>query len=277
MRGFQRNGTSRGFGGRLIAALFIAAFGLFTYMSQVEENPVTKERQHLSLTPAEEIRLGLQSTPEMVSQMGGELPANDPRAKEVQTIGNLLVEKGEAKNSPWRFHFHLLADPRTINAFALPGGQVFITLGLYNQLENEAELAGVLGHEIGHVIERHSAEQLATGQLGQILTVAVGTAASDQSVAPYQVAAVINQAVQMKYSRGDELEADTWGLKLMQSAGFDPRAMIRVMEVLKKASSGGGQPEIFQTHPNPDLRIDQIRDYLKRNPPKQGLSEGKRL
>jgi predicted Zn-dependent protease len=274
--GNQRPGS--GFGGRLILAAIIALVAWFMYMNQVEENPVTKVKQHVSLSPSDEIKLGLQSAPAMAKQMGGEMPSYDPRTIEVKRMGQFLVDHTVAKQSPWKFQFHLLADTQTINAFALPGGQIFITMGLLNQLQTEAQLAGVLAHEMGHVIERHSAQQMATSQLGQLLTIAVGTAASDQSNnSAYQVAAVVNQALQLSYSRGDELQADTWGLKLMEASGFDPRAMIAVMKVLKSVDHGGHTAEIFQTHPNPDLRIQQIEDYLKENPPPEHLNEGRRL
>ncbi len=273
----QRPGS--GFGGRLIFAAIIALVAWVMYMNQVEENPVTKVKQHVSLSPADEIKLGLQSAPAMAEQMGGEMSSYDPRTIEVKRMGQFLVDHTVAKNSPWKFQFHLLADTQTINAFALPGGQIFITMGLLNELETQAQLAGVLAHEMGHVIERHSAQQMATSQLGQLLTLAVGTAASDQmNNSAYQVAAVVNQTLQLSYSRGDELQADTWGLKLMEASGFDPRAMIAVMKVLKSVDRGGGQTaEIFQTHPNPDLRIQQIEDYLKENPPPAHLTEGKNL
>lgn len=266
------------FGSRLIFGIAIALIAWFIYMNQVEENPITKEKQHVSISPSEEIRLGIESAPQMTMQMGGALPESDPRAKEVQRIGKLLVDNSIAKKSPWKFQFHLLADTNTINAFALPGGQIFITLGLLNELQTEAQLAGVLAHEMGHVIERHAAQQMATNQFGQLLTVAVGTAVSDESNRAYQIAAVVNQALQLKYSREDELEADTWGLKLMEVTGFDPKAMIHVMKILKAASRGSGQtPDIFQTHPNPDLRIQQIQDYLTKNPPPGNLTEGGNL
>lgn len=274
---YQGSGGGGGLSGRLIMGILIAAVGLIMYMSQSEENPVTKVHQHVSITPAQEIKLGLESAPQMSREMGGELPDSDPRTQEVQAVGQYLVNHTVAQKSPWKFQFHLLADTDTINAFALPGGQIFITLGLFNDLTTEAQLAGVLAHEMGHVIERHSAQQMATSQLGQILTVAVGTAASDQSSSAYQIAAVVNQALQLKYSRGDELEADTWGLKLMTTSGFDPRAMIQVMNVLKKVSKGGQGVEMFQTHPNPDLRIQQIEEYLAANPPPKGLSQGESL
>lgn len=267
------------FSGRIIAALLIILVGWIMYMSQVEKNPVTGERQHVSLSPDQEIRLGLESAPEMSREMGGELSPDDPKVQEVQKIGNELIEQSDAKNSPWKFQFHLIADDQTINAFALPGGQIFITLGLYDKLKTEAQLAGVLGHEMGHVIERHTAQQMAKSQLGQVFVAAVSTAASNPNspnsgYTPAVIASVVNQMFQLRYSRHDESEADTWGLKIMEKAGYDPRAMIQVMEILKSAGDRSHTPEIFQTHPNPNLRIKQIEEYLEKNPPKAGLSEG---
>lgn len=267
------------FGGRILVALLIALVGWIMYMSQVEKNPVTGERQHVSLSPDQEIRLGLESAPEMSKEMGGELSSTDPREMEVQKIGAYLHDHSDADKSPWKFQFHLLADTDTVNAFALPGGQIFITLGLYNKLQTEAQLAGVLGHEMGHVIERHTAQQMAKTQLGQVFVVAVGTAASDpqnpsNAYAPTVIASVVNQMFQLRYSRHDESEADIWGLKIMTEAGYDPRAMLQVMEILKAAGGKNNTLAIFQTHPNPDLRIRQIKAYLEKNPPPPGLKEG---
>jgi len=267
--------------GRWITALIIALIGIFMYMSNVQINPVTGEKQYVSMTPNQEIQLGLDSAPQMALEMGGEVPSSDPRAKLVQALGQKIVENTDAVKSPWKFKFHLLKDESTVNAFALPGGQVFITLGLYNRLTSEAQLAGVLSHEMGHVIERHSAEQMATSQLGQSIIMAVATgASSDQSSAQQSamIASVVNQALQLRYSRNDESEADIWGIKLMSQVGFTPRAMIEVMQILKEASGGhSSQPEIFQTHPNPDLRIKQIEAYLKAHPEEDNLSNGQSL
>lgn len=278
----QGNGSGSGFGGRILIGIVIAAVGYFMYLTHVQENPVTGESQHISISPDQEIRLGLASAPAMAREMGGEVPASDPKAKEVQSIGGKLLSTPEAQRSPWKYQFHLLADDQTVNAFALPGGQIFITLGLYNKLQTEAQLAGVLSHEMGHVIERHTAQQMAKGELGQYFVVAVGAAASDRdnpigSYTPVVIANVINNVVQLRYSRKDESQADIWGLKLMTEVGYDPRAMIQVMEVLKASAGGGHMPEFFQTHPNPDLRILQINAYLKENPPKEGLTQGAKL
>jgi predicted Zn-dependent protease len=255
--------------GRLIGALVIALIGLGMYFFNTQVNPVTGEKQHVAMSVDQEMALGLQAAPEMASQMGGDVdPSEDPRAALVDEVGRRLVRTSDARKSPYveNFHFHLLRDPKTINAFALPGGQIFITEGLLNRLENEAQLAGVLGHEIGHVVNRHSAQQMAKGQLGQILTVAVGVGASDDQGRGRNaqlVAAMVNQMTQLRYSRKDESEADHYGLKYMAEAGYDPTAMIDVMKVLKEASSGSRTPEFLATHPDPGNREEQIRAELK--------------
>lgn len=267
---------------RFISAIIIAIFGLIMYWSQVQENPVTGEKQHVSISPNQEIRLGLQSAPVMAKQMGGTLSQSDPKQIMVQNLGNYLVEHTVAKGSPWQFKFHVLADPNTINAFALPGGQIFITEGLLNDLETEAQLAGVLSHEMGHVIERHSAEQMAQSALGQSLISAVGVATADpehpnSGYSAAMIASVVNQMLNLHYSRQDESEADIWGLKLMVQSGFNPLAMIHVMEILQKADRGGHSIEMFQTHPNPAIRIKDIQAYLEKNPPPKDLKEGRNL
>jgi predicted Zn-dependent protease len=279
----RRRSSFQGFRGRLLIALILMGVGLFSYMTNTEVNPITGAKQHVSLTPEQEIRLGIQSAPEMAAQMGGKLPASDPRTQEVQKIGNTIIQRSQARRGPWQFQFHLLADSQTVNAFALPGGQIFITLGLLNKLKTEAQLAGVLAHESGHVIQRHSAQQLAKGQLGNMLVLATAVGASDsqnpgRGYQAAMIAGLVNQMTQLHYSRQDESEADEWGLKLMTEAGYTPRAMLEVMHILKEASARSQySAEIFQSHPNPDLRIEHIQKYLKEHPPSPNLTEGRNL
>lgn len=257
----------RGFGcgARVLIALAIVAFALFKYFTQTEVNPVTGEKQHIAMTAEQEVALGLESAPEMARQMGGEAESSDPKARLVETVGRKVAQNSDAARSPYVFDFHLLRDPETLNAFALPGGQVFITYGLLTKLEDEDQLAGVLGHEIGHVVNRHGAEHMATGQLGQLLTMAAGVAATDEEGRGQRaamVAAMINQMVQLKYSRSDELEADRVGMDYMRQAGYDPSAMLGVLRILADASSGGRAPEILSTHPYPEERVEEIRRHL---------------
>jgi len=253
---------------RVLAGLVIAVISLILYMTRTEVNPVTGRKQHIALSVDQEKALGLEAAPQMASKMGGAIdPNTDPRAREVVKVGRRIVESSDAQRSPYvgNYHFVLLNDAETVNAFALPGGQVFITRALYEKLADEAELAGVLGHEIGHVVNRHSAEHMAQGRLGQMLTTAFGVGASgdDRGRRAAAAAAMVNQLAQLKFSRSDESEADTYGLKYMAQAGFDPSAMLDVMNVLKNASKGGRQPEILATHPLPETRLDEIREALK--------------
>jgi predicted Zn-dependent protease len=257
----------RGFGcgARILVALAIVAFALFKYFSQTEVNPVTGEKQRIALTADEEVALGLEAAPEMAAQMGGEADPSDPKTRLVESVGSKVVRNSDAARSPYTFDFHLLRDPETLNAFALPGGQVFITYGLLSKLHDEAQLAGVLGHEVGHVVNRHAAEHMATGQLGQLLTMAAGVAATDEEGRGQRaamVAAMINQMVQLKYSRSDELEADRVGMDYMTQAGYDPAAMLGVMRILADASQGGRAPLMLSTHPYPEQRVEEIQRYL---------------
>jgi predicted Zn-dependent protease len=245
---------------QLIIALAVAAFSLFSYFGSSSVNPITGEKQHVAgMTPKDEVAMGLQSAPQMAQQMGG--VSQDPRARAlVAQVGAKVVAQSVAAKSGYPFKFHALADPRTVNAFALPGGQVFITMALLSRLETEGQLAGVLGHEVGHVLARHSAEHIAKDQLTQGLTGAFAMGAGSMSAA--QIGQVVGQMTMMKYGREDELEADGLGLRLMAEAGYDPRAMIRVMQILEKASGGSRTPEYQSSHPSPPRRIEEINAKL---------------
>ncbi len=249
-------------GVQLVVAVVIALGSLVAYYSKSSVNPVTGEKQHIDISVDQEIALGLQAAPEMESEFGGEDP--DPQARQlVADVGGEIVSQSKAGTSPYRFQFHALADEQTLNAFALPGGQVFITHALLTKLNSRGQLAGVLAHECGHVINRHSAEQLAKAQLTQGLSGAAALAAYSQgSRSGAAVSMLVGQLVSLKFSRNDELEADRWGVILMSQAGYDPRAMLDVMEVLKRASGGGRTPEFFATHPNPDNREQRIQEAI---------------
>jgi predicted Zn-dependent protease len=254
---------------RLIVAGLIALAGIVTYFMQSSTNPTTGEVQHVAMTEDQEIALGLQAAPRMAAEMGGAIdPASSDEARAVGQIGRQLVAESDARGSPYEGHFdfHLLDDERTINAFALPGGQIFITKALYDRLENTAQLAGVLGHEMGHVINRHAAEQMSKQQLGQSLAGAFAVGASDpddpgRSRMAAAAAMMANKMLQLRYSRGDESEADAYGLRYMAQAGYDPEAMLGVMKVLESAGGPDG-PAFLLTHPPTRDREQQIQKIL---------------
>jgi len=249
---------------RLVVAAIIALFAIVTYFGSTSENPLTGEKQRVAMTPEQEIALGYKSAPEMAAQMGG-VSRNAQAVALVQRVGDGLARQSVAAKSPYRFSFHVLADPKTVNAFALPGGPVFITEGLLRLLKTEAELGGVLGHEIGHVVARHSSERLAKQQLTQNLLGALVAGSGDYTTA--QIGQMVGSMINMKYGREDELEADALGIRIMVEAGYDPRGMIRVMEVLAKASGGSRQPEFFSTHPAPENRAERIKQAIAKQYP----------
>ena len=250
--------------GRLLIAGAVVVISLISYFGSQSTNPVTQEVQHVDMTPDQEIAMGIQAAPEVASQFGG-LDSSQSDQQRVKQIGQQIVASSAASRTPYQFEFHLLADPETINAFALPGGQIFITRALYDRLPSDGELAGVLGHEAAHVVARHSAEQIAKAKLTQGLTGAAVIAACDpysQSgacVGTAQMAALVGQLINMKYGREDELESDYLGVCFMNDAGYNPQDLMRVMEVLASAQSGQAPPEFLSTHPNPGNRMEQIQ------------------
>lgn len=260
---YSSRGGARG--GGFLVAIIAALFALYSYFSNTQINPITNEKQRISLSTEQEVALGLQSAPQMVQRHGGLHP--DAQAQLlVDRVGKELVRKTVASKSKYEFDFHLLADNRTVNAFALPGGQIFLTAALYSRLESIDQLAGVLGHEIGHVIGRHSAERIAKQQLTEGLTGAAVLATYDPSNPTSgntaQVAAMIGNLVNMKYGREDELESDDFGVRLMYEAGYNPEALIGVMRILEQASGGRQGSEFFSTHPSPKNRVQRIQEAI---------------
>ena len=252
---------SNGFKIRLILGLVIAAFALFKYYSSSSTNEVTGEKQHISISPEQEIQLGLDGRTYMIQQSGG-LYQDQEIQDYIDQIGQRIVQNSDAAKTPYQYEFHVLADPNQVNAFAMPGGQIFITAGLLKRLESEDQLAGVLGHEVGHVVARHSAEQMAKQDLTQGLVGAAGVLGGDMNSAQY--AQMIGNMVNMKYGREDELESDDLGVRFMVQTGYDPHALIRVMEILDEASGGQARPEFQSTHPSPENRVAKIRAAIEK-------------
>ena len=271
-----RGSSSRSGCIRIVVALVMAAVAVFSYFGSKVYNPVTGENQYISITQEQEIAIGLQSMPEMIQEFDG-LDPDLQSQQVVQALGQHLVQSSLANQADYPFEFHLLADESVINAFALPGGQIFITRALFDRLETEGQLAGVLSHEIVHVIGRHAAEHIAETQLTQGLTGAVVMATYDpnnpRSQRTAEVALLIGQLVNMKFGRADELESDSLGVKIMSQAGYDPHAMIEVMQILDEASAGNRPPEFFSTHPNPQNRIAAIQAAIEQLYP-NGVPDG---
>ncbi len=253
----------------LIIALVMGAFTLCKYYGQSSVNDITGETQHINMTTEQEIRMGLETAPQMAQEMGG-LSRNQEATNLVKQVGQNVVQNSAARNTPYQYDFHLLADPNTINAFALPGGQIFITEGLLMRLTTDGKsisndmLAGVLGHEVGHVVARHSAEKMAQMELAQGLTGAVTMATYDPSNpnTGYIAQSVANM-IQMKYGRGQELQSDNLGVRFMLESNYNPEHLINVMEILKQAAGSNHTPEFQSTHPDPENRKEAIQAAIQ--------------
>jgi beta-barrel assembly-enhancing protease len=262
----QNNGGGFRIPPTLIIALVMAGFSLLRYCGTRTTNEITGEAQYVSLSADEEIAMGLQSLPQMAGEFGGEVQGQEADAM-VRAVGKKLVANTVAANTPYKdhFQFHLLADNQTINAFALPGGQVFITVALLSRLTTEDQLAGVLGHEIGHVVARHSAEKLAQMELAQGLTGAVSMATyNPNSPNGSYIAQTVANMMQLKYGREQELQSDDLGVRLMLEAGYDPRELIAVMEVLKQSAGPNRVPEHQSSHPDPENRKEKILEAIEK-------------
>ena len=248
----------RSFRIRIFLGVAIALFFIIKRYAQQETNPYTGRVQTISMTADREIKIGLASAPQMAQQHGGLHPNNQYQAF-IDDVGNKLVRNSIAKETPYKYQFHLLSDSKTINAFALPGGQIFITYALFSKLENESQLAGVLGHEIGHVLGRHSAERIAESEYWQGLATA-GSVGGDIG----GLVGGIGQQTLLTNGRDDELESDELGVKFMIQSGYDPYEMIDVMEILKAAAGPNRVPEFQSTHPDPDNRIEKIKAAINK-------------
>ena len=241
---------------RIFIFLIVVAFAYLRKCSQEEVNPYTGKTQAISLTPEEEMAIGLQSAPSMEQQHGG-LHANPSYQAIVDKVGQRLVDNSIAKETPYEYDFNLLSDANTINAFALPGGKIYITYALYSKLENQDQLAGVLGHEIGHVLGKHSNERITNANYWKVI--AMGSSAIDLG----SVAQQYGHGELLKNGRDDELESDALGIKFMIDAGYNPEEMIGVMEILKNAAGPNRIPEFQSTHPDPENRIEKIKEAIR--------------
>jgi len=249
---------------RLIA---LGAVGWFSVASLVScsTNPTTGRSQFAYYSRQEEIDLGTKAKPELTSEFGGAVN-NAALTAYIEEVGRKLAAVTEADNPslPWEF---TLLDSPVINAFALPGGKVFMSRGLADKLTNEAQLAAVLGHECGHVTARHTNDRMTQQAVlvggGSILGSVAGSVLGNSELGS-QAGQTIGGIAALSYSRKQEIEADQLGMRYMEKIKYDPIGAIEVQEILKKAAGGSSQPEILSTHPASDTRINALNERFKK-------------
>lgn len=212
----------------------------------------------------QDVQMGQESAAQVRKQM---TMIKDPFLNQyVSSVGKRLANAQEARDSGFPFTFEVVADP-SINAFALPGGPMFINTGLLKAVDNEAQLAGVMGHEMSHVILRHGTNQASKSQMIQLPAV-LGSQMTGGSMMGQLAQLGIGlgaNSVLLKFSRGAESQADLLGSHLMAESGYDPVQMAKFFE---KLSADGGQraPQFFSDHPNPGNRQQAIQQEVARMP-----------
>jgi predicted Zn-dependent protease len=239
----------------MIVALFLAGTCALT---GCQTNPSTGRSQLILISAEDAAKMGRQAKPQLVKEYGGEVSSSELR-EYVTQVGRRLVRHVEPEYTDLKWEFITL-DSDVINAFALPGGKVFISRGLLAQFDNEAQVAGVLGHEIGHITARHVDERISQAMAIDLgLQLGGGLTESEIAVAAGQL---FGQGYLLKFSRDQESEADRQGLKYMTQSGYDPQGMVQVMNVLISASGGSSPPEILSTHPDPQRRLTEVESLI---------------
>lgn len=213
----------------------------------------------------QDVQLGQENAAQVRKQMP---IVSDPFLNEyVNRIGKKLANGQEAQESGFPFSFEVVADP-SINAFALPGGPMFINTGLLKAVDNEAQLAGVMGHEMSHVILRHGTNQASKQNLIK-LPALLGSQMAGGSMAGQLAQLGIGlgaNSVLLKFSRSAENQADLMGSHLMAEAGYNPIEMARFFNKLNSESGGGRGLQFLSSHPNPDNREHAIQEEIRRMP-----------
>ena len=224
-------------------------------------NPVTGRRELSFMSEAQEIAIANESEPQIKEEMG---VYNDPELQRyVSDIGWRMAKISERAHLPWRF---TVVDVPAVNAFAVPGGAIYVTRGILPFLDNEAELAGVLGHEIGHVTARHSAQQYTrqiSGQAGLVALVIFVPAARPFGELSAQALGVLF----LRYGRDDELQSDQLGAGYEAKLGWDPAGVPAFLSTLGRLDEAAGDrrgvPNWLSTHPDPLSRVNEIQPVVQ--------------
>jgi predicted Zn-dependent protease len=218
-------------------------------------NPVTGKKQIMLMSEAQEIQLGLSYDPQVIATFG--LYPDNNLQNFVQARG---AEMGKISHRP-NLEYHVkVVDSPVVNAFAVPGGYIYLTRGILAQLNNEAELEGIMAHEIGHIAARHTVSQQSKQQIGQLLLIG-GMIASEKFAQYAQYALQGMQLLFLKFSRDDERQADALGVEYSSKLGYDAHKMADFFKVLQKMSlseSEGGIPTFLSTHPDPGDRYNDV-------------------
>lgn len=258
--------TKRSFQARVLAALLALLIAAPQLMLAAVAAPQLPDPGNPGISKQEQEQVGLKAMAEVYKQMPV-LPDSSPVTQYIQQLGSRLASVIPPQNS-WPFQFHVVQQ-KEINAFALPGGPMFVNVGTIMSADNEAQLAGVMAHEMAHVYMQHSAKMMKQNMgpsilagLGQILGSMIGGVGGAVAAMGGQITGGL---LSMKYSRADEAQADAVGAIILYKAGYNPVAMADFFKKLEQ--QGGSGPQMLSDHPNPGNREQAIQNEVKNWPP----------
>ena len=243
--------------GSLLLVLLIALAAVFS--AACESVPITGRSQLQLVSGQQEVQMGAEAYKEILAKAK---LSSDPTVNALVTrVGTRIATATGRKDLPWEFK--VIDDPKTVNAFALPGGKVAVYTGILSVTRDEPGLAAVLGHEVAHVMARHSAERMSEQLMVQYGAAAVGSMLGVSGELTQAGASVLASTILLPWGRRQESEADHLGLIYMARAGYDPRAARDLWLRMADASKGASRPpEFFSTHPSEETRVKQIEGWL---------------
>jgi predicted Zn-dependent protease len=232
-------------------------------------NPLTGEQEFMLMTESQDLEIGKKYAPQIEKEMGGKIPDNALQ-NYINSVGQKVAMVSHRRT--WEYHFAALDDDM-VNAFALPGGYIFITKGMLKHLTTEAQLASILGHEVAHIVARDTAA-LMSREIGiDILLTAVTTESTSSTART--AADLTRQIIGLRFSRRDEKDADYAGLDYMVRAGYNPNGMVETMQMLQDQQKTR-TVEFFSTHPSPANRVAYLKGRIaSRYRNLEGLKIGK--
>ena len=231
----------------------VCLLGVLMSLTGCSVNPLTGEKEFMLYSPENDIKLGAKVAPDVEKELDGRIEDEALQAY-IDRIGQKIAR---VCNRPdWEYHF-VAVETEMVNAMALPGGYVFITRGMLEKLDSEAQLAAILGHEVGHVVARDTAAALSK-QAGMTILMAAVMVAEPKAA---NMAQMTGQILMLSYSRQDEQQADLAGLRYMYEAGYNPEGMMETMRILQDMQKV--RPvEFFSTHPLPENRLGYIGRHM---------------
>jgi beta-barrel assembly-enhancing protease len=219
-----------------------------------QTNPVTGEEELILVSPEQEKEMGRDTAEQVEKELGQSLKDQQLQSY-INSVGQSIAQ---ISHMPSEGFSYKAIDHKSVNAFALPGGYIYITSGLLKELNSEAQLAAILAHETAHVTARHLAQQITRNI---IIDVGMSAAGSQASSSAMKVANIVRQLEGMSFTREQERQADEVGLDYLVKAGYTPYGIIETMEILQRQSDSR-TIEFFSTHPNPENRIGYLQERI---------------